>query len=234
MSAMRTKLLALGGASPRRGHAPSKHNFKLPWQLAWPSVLPLASSHYGSLGGTVLLRGTNRRLAVCFFPRLLIHFLQGFAYWNEGRFMSFRRLAKLNSTIRRACNFGRSRLPSRSHLAIHLMPINVAKLVLLQGWHTGTLGELKIHSVVCRVVLTITEITFFTSSACLFLFARVLSPEGKDQVSGKREKAEHRREVLQSSTMSPNDPEHDDAEGWCKTTMNYTKGRIDELIGDSD
>uniref|UniRef100_M1DMV5 Uncharacterized protein n=1 Tax=Solanum tuberosum TaxID=4113 RepID=M1DMV5_SOLTU len=54
------------------------------------SVLPLASSHSGSLGGTVLLRGTDRRLAVLLFPRLLIHFLQGFAYWNEGRFMSFR------------------------------------------------------------------------------------------------------------------------------------------------
>uniref|UniRef100_M1E0Y3 Uncharacterized protein n=1 Tax=Solanum tuberosum TaxID=4113 RepID=M1E0Y3_SOLTU len=36
MSATRTKHLALGGASPRRKHAPSKHNFKLPWQLAWP------------------------------------------------------------------------------------------------------------------------------------------------------------------------------------------------------
>uniref|UniRef100_M1D965 Uncharacterized protein n=1 Tax=Solanum tuberosum TaxID=4113 RepID=M1D965_SOLTU len=54
------------------------------------SVLPLASSHSGSLGGTVLLRETNRRLADYSFPRLLIHFLQGFAYWNEGRFMSFR------------------------------------------------------------------------------------------------------------------------------------------------
>uniref|UniRef100_M1DVN3 Uncharacterized protein n=1 Tax=Solanum tuberosum TaxID=4113 RepID=M1DVN3_SOLTU len=30
MSTMRTKILALGGASPRRGHAPSKHNFNLP------------------------------------------------------------------------------------------------------------------------------------------------------------------------------------------------------------
>uniref|UniRef100_M1DFD7 Transposon MuDR mudrA n=1 Tax=Solanum tuberosum TaxID=4113 RepID=M1DFD7_SOLTU len=30
--------------------------------------------------------------------------------------------------------------------------------------------------------------------------------------------------------MSLNDPEHDDAEGWCKTVMNYTKGRIAELI----
>ncbi|KAG5610311.1 hypothetical protein H5410_021592, partial [Solanum commersonii] len=41
----------------------------------------------------------------------------------------------------------------------------------------------------------------------------VLSPEGKDQ---------------------PNDLEHDDSEGWCKTVMNYTKGRIAELISDSD
>uniref|UniRef100_M1DSW0 'chromo' domain containing protein n=1 Tax=Solanum tuberosum TaxID=4113 RepID=M1DSW0_SOLTU len=65
------------------------------------SVLPLASSHSGSLGDTVLLRGTDRRLADCSFPRLLIHFLQGFAYWNEGRFMSFWRLAKLNSAIRK-------------------------------------------------------------------------------------------------------------------------------------
>uniref|UniRef100_M1DCQ8 Uncharacterized protein n=1 Tax=Solanum tuberosum TaxID=4113 RepID=M1DCQ8_SOLTU len=53
-------------------------------------VLPLASSHFGSLGGTALLRGTDRELADCSFPRLLIHFLQGFAYWNEGQFMPFR------------------------------------------------------------------------------------------------------------------------------------------------
>uniref|UniRef100_M1DUN9 Uncharacterized protein n=1 Tax=Solanum tuberosum TaxID=4113 RepID=M1DUN9_SOLTU len=70
-------------------------------QLIAFSVLPLVSSHFGSLGSTVLLRGTDRRLADCSFLRLLIHFLQGFAYWNEGRFMSFRRLAKLNSVIRR-------------------------------------------------------------------------------------------------------------------------------------
>ncbi|KAG5580960.1 hypothetical protein H5410_051587 [Solanum commersonii] len=44
-------------------------------QLIAISVLPLASSHSGSLGG--------------------------FTYWNEGRFMSFWRLAKLNSAIRR-------------------------------------------------------------------------------------------------------------------------------------
>uniref|UniRef100_M1D9X8 Uncharacterized protein n=1 Tax=Solanum tuberosum TaxID=4113 RepID=M1D9X8_SOLTU len=62
----------------------------------------------------------------------------------------------------------------------------------------------------------------------------VLSPEGKDQVGRKKEQSVHRQEVLRSSTMSLNDPEHDDAEGWCKTAMNYTKGRITELIGDSD
>uniref|UniRef100_A0A0V0HQD8 Putative ovule protein n=1 Tax=Solanum chacoense TaxID=4108 RepID=A0A0V0HQD8_SOLCH len=38
MSATRTKLLAIYGASPQRGHASSKHNFKLPWQLAWPRI----------------------------------------------------------------------------------------------------------------------------------------------------------------------------------------------------
>uniref|UniRef100_M1DZQ8 Uncharacterized protein n=1 Tax=Solanum tuberosum TaxID=4113 RepID=M1DZQ8_SOLTU len=70
-------------------------------QLIAFSVLPLASSRSGSLGSTVLLRGTDRRLADFSFPRLLIHFLQGFAYWNEGRYMSFRQLAKLNSAIRR-------------------------------------------------------------------------------------------------------------------------------------
>ncbi|KAH0682745.1 hypothetical protein KY290_021340 [Solanum tuberosum] len=26
--------------------------------------------------------------------------------------------------------------------------------------------------------------------------------------------------------MPPNEPEHDDAEGWCKTTMDYTKWQI--------
>uniref|UniRef100_M1DT51 Uncharacterized protein n=1 Tax=Solanum tuberosum TaxID=4113 RepID=M1DT51_SOLTU len=56
-------------------------------QLIAFSVLPFASSHYESLGGTVLLRGTDRQSTDYSFPRLLIHFLQGFAYWNEGRLM---------------------------------------------------------------------------------------------------------------------------------------------------
>ncbi|KAG5610344.1 hypothetical protein H5410_021625 [Solanum commersonii] len=47
----------------------------------------------------------------------------------------------------------------------------------------------------------------------IFAFcSSVLSPEGKDQVSRKTEQSAHRREVPRSSTMSPNDPEHDDVE----------------------
>uniref|UniRef100_M1DGC4 Uncharacterized protein n=1 Tax=Solanum tuberosum TaxID=4113 RepID=M1DGC4_SOLTU len=49
-------------------------------QLIAFSVLPSTSLYSGSLGGIVLLRGNNRRLADCSFPRLSIHFLQGFAY----------------------------------------------------------------------------------------------------------------------------------------------------------
>ncbi|KAG5570534.1 hypothetical protein H5410_060300 [Solanum commersonii] len=52
----------------------------------------------------------------------------------------------------------------------------------------------------------------------------VLSPKGKDKVNEKKEQSAHHREVSRSSTMSPNDPEHDDAEGWFKMTVNYTKG----------
>uniref|UniRef100_M1DWB1 Uncharacterized protein n=1 Tax=Solanum tuberosum TaxID=4113 RepID=M1DWB1_SOLTU len=70
-------------------------------QLISFSVLPSASSYSGSLGRTVLFHSTNRRLADGSFPRLLIYFLQGFAYWNKGRCMSIRRLAKLDSAIRR-------------------------------------------------------------------------------------------------------------------------------------
>ena len=83
--------------------------------------------------------------------------------------------------------------------------------------------------------MRIPESTWRVTEGSYFTFcSSVLSPEGKDQVDGKKEQLAHRREVLRSSTMSPNDPEHDDAEGWCKTTMNYTKERIAKLIGDSD
>ncbi|KAG5591411.1 hypothetical protein H5410_041925 [Solanum commersonii] len=34
--------------------------------------------------------------------------------------------------------------------------------------------------------------------------------------------------------MSPNDLEHNDAEGWYKMTVNYTKRQIAELIDDFD
>ncbi|KAG5631866.1 hypothetical protein H5410_003583 [Solanum commersonii] len=50
----------------------------------------------------------------------------------------------------------------------------------------------------------------------------------------KREQSVHHRDVLRGNTMSPNDPKHDDAKGWCKMAMNYIKGLIAELISDSD
>ncbi|KAG5631605.1 hypothetical protein H5410_003322 [Solanum commersonii] len=62
----------------------------------------------------------------------------------------------------------------------------------------------------------------------------VLSPEGKDHVGGEREQLVCHQIVCQNSIISPNDIEHDDAEGWCKMATNYTKGRIAELIGDFD
>uniref|UniRef100_M1DL42 Uncharacterized protein n=1 Tax=Solanum tuberosum TaxID=4113 RepID=M1DL42_SOLTU len=57
----------------------------------------------------------------------------------------------------------------------------------------------------------------FTEGSYFAFCSSVLSPEGKDQVGGKREQLTHHREVPRNSTMSPNEPEHDDAEGWCKT-----------------
>ncbi|KAG5590599.1 hypothetical protein H5410_041113, partial [Solanum commersonii] len=51
-----------------------------------------------------------------------------------------------------------------------------------------------------------------------------------DQVGGKKDQSAHHREVPQSSIISPNNPENDDAKGWCKTAMNYTKERIADLI----
>ncbi|WMV49855.1 hypothetical protein MTR67_043240 [Solanum verrucosum] len=82
--------------------------------------------------------------------------------------------------------------------------------------------------------LRIAESTWRVTEGSHFAFcSSVLSPEGKDQVDGKREQSTHRRDVPRGSTISPNDPEHDDAEGWGKMAMNYIKGRITELIGDS-
>ncbi|KAG5610126.1 hypothetical protein H5410_021407 [Solanum commersonii] len=62
----------------------------------------------------------------------------------------------------------------------------------------------------------------------------VLSPERKDQISGEKEQLACHRAVPQSNTTSPNDPKQDDAEGYSKTAMKPTKGRIAELIGDLD
>ncbi|KAG5598867.1 hypothetical protein H5410_030237 [Solanum commersonii] len=41
----------------------------------------------------------------------------------------------------------------------------------------------------------------------------VISPEGKDQVGNEKEQLACRQIVLQSSTISPNDPEREDVEG---------------------
>uniref|UniRef100_M1DJ77 Uncharacterized protein n=1 Tax=Solanum tuberosum TaxID=4113 RepID=M1DJ77_SOLTU len=83
--------------------------------------------------------------------------------------------------------------------------------------------------------MRIAESTWQVAERSHFAFcSSVLSPEGKDQVRGKREQSVHRRDVSRGNTMSPNDPEHDDVEGWYKTAMNYIKGRITELIGNSE
>ncbi|WMV58494.1 hypothetical protein MTR67_051879 [Solanum verrucosum] len=73
-----------------------------------------------------------------------------------------------------------------------------------------------------------------TDTLTVWVWVPVLSLEGNDQVGGDRDKSAHHRDVPRSSTMSHNAPEHDDAKGWCKTAMNYTKGINAKLIGDSD
>ncbi|WMV58823.1 hypothetical protein MTR67_052208, partial [Solanum verrucosum] len=62
----------------------------------------------------------------------------------------------------------------------------------------------------------------------------VLSPEGKEQIGGEKEQSTYRRATPRSSATSPNYPEHDDAKGWCKTTMNYTKWQIADRFGDPE
>ncbi|WMV18698.1 hypothetical protein MTR67_012083 [Solanum verrucosum] len=63
------------------------------------------------------------------------------------------------------------------------------------------------------VGLRIAKSTWRVAEGSYFAFcSSVLSPEGKDQVGGKKEQSVNHREVSRSSTMSPNDPGHDDAE----------------------
>ncbi|KAG5605866.1 hypothetical protein H5410_027358 [Solanum commersonii] len=62
--------------------------------------------------------------------------------------------------------------------------------------------------------LRIAESTWQVAERFYIAFcSNVLSTEGKDQVRGKRVQSMHHQEVPQSSTMSPNDLEHDDVEG---------------------
>ncbi|WMV24622.1 hypothetical protein MTR67_018007, partial [Solanum verrucosum] len=63
----------------------------------------------------------------------------------------------------------------------------------------------------------------------LVFCSSVLSPERKDQISGEKEQSACHRAVPRSSTMSPNDPKHDDAEGYSKTAMKPTKEGFEEL-----
>ncbi|KAG5599366.1 hypothetical protein H5410_030736 [Solanum commersonii] len=60
--------------------------------------------------------------------------------------------------------------------------------------------------------LRIAESTWRVAEGYHFAFcSSVLSTEGKDQVGGKKKQSAHRRDVSRGNTMSPNDPEHDDA-----------------------
>ncbi|KAG5630271.1 hypothetical protein H5410_001988 [Solanum commersonii] len=92
------------------------------------------------------------------------------------------------------------------------------------GKYSKPMGE-SMHCVLPCESLRIAESTWRVAEGYHFAFcSSVLSLEEKDQVDQKKEQSTHRREVLQSITMSPNDQEHGDVEGWCKTAMNYTKG----------
>uniref|UniRef100_M1DD49 Uncharacterized protein n=1 Tax=Solanum tuberosum TaxID=4113 RepID=M1DD49_SOLTU len=46
-----------------------------------------------------------------------------------------------------------------------------------------------------------------------YIRRHVLNPETKDQIDGEKEQSACPRTVPQNSTMLPNDPKHDDAEG---------------------
>ncbi|KAG5576893.1 hypothetical protein H5410_057027, partial [Solanum commersonii] len=85
-------------------------------QLIAFSVLPLASSHSRSLGG--------------------------FAYWNEGRFMSFRRLTKLNSTI---CKISFLVLfnPICSILRLSCLAFSILAFWII-GWYSTTSQNLSV------------------------------------------------------------------------------------------
>ncbi|WMV49556.1 hypothetical protein MTR67_042941 [Solanum verrucosum] len=89
--------------------------------------------------------------------------------------------------------------------------------------------------------LRIIEFTWQVAKGSYFTFcSSLLSAEGKDQVGRKMKQSAHHREIPRSNTISPNDSEHDNAEGWCKMTMNYTEVdhlaslvRIADQLGDS-
>ncbi|KAG5586332.1 hypothetical protein H5410_046766 [Solanum commersonii] len=73
---------------------------------------------------------------------------------------------------------------------------------------------------------------FCLNNGCKSLSFSVLSLEGKDQVSDEKEQLALHRIVSRNSTISPNDPEREDAKGKSEKAMKQTKGRITECIDD--
>ncbi|WMV45545.1 hypothetical protein MTR67_038930 [Solanum verrucosum] len=116
--------------------------------------------------------------------------------------------------------------------------LNITKTTqIIQGFQVSKIAgnNVEITHLQYAHGLRITESTSRVAEGSHFTFcSSMLSPEGKDQVGGKREQSAHHRGVPRNSTMSPNDPEHDDAEVWCKIALNYIKRQIAELIGDSN
>ncbi|WMV50154.1 hypothetical protein MTR67_043539 [Solanum verrucosum] len=100
-----------------------------------------------------------------------------------------------------------------------------------QEWTLHRKKEQKGRKEQTNGVLRIVESTWRVPEGSYFAFcSSVLSLKGKDQVGEKREQSAYRRESPRSSTLSPNDPEHDDADRCCKTAINPTKRQIVELI----
>ncbi|KAG5632262.1 hypothetical protein H5410_003979 [Solanum commersonii] len=77
-------------------------------------------------------------------------------------------------------------------------------------WKKGTKRLKRRRKKVMRITYCIGE---SPNGLNLARSSSVLSPEGKYQVGNEKEKSARRRTVPRSSTISPNDPEHEDAEG---------------------
>lgn len=73
--------------------------------------------------------------------------------------------------------------------------------------------------------MSITEPNWHFEKGLILAFcSNELSREGKDQMVGKKESSMWRREVLQRSTMSQDDPQYEDVVGQHNMEMNIPKG----------